>query len=114
MSLALKGIVAAAFLLAACRGADSPKTSAAGEECAIGARATHPCASGLACKEAPYAPPTFAPDEPHGPDKPSGVGGACGGVAGFHCADGLACDMTPEQASAADGMGSCARMSTCR
>ncbi len=100
--------------IAACKDVDSPKTSAGGEECAIGARTTHPCATGLTCKESSYTPPTFAPGEVHTPDKPSGVGGNCGGVAGFHCADGLACDMTPEQASASDGMGSCARMSTCQ
>lgn len=111
MSMRLVGLL---VMLAACKDADSPKTSVAGEECAVGTRVTHPCATGLTCRENPYTPPTFAPGETRGPEKPSDVGGACGGVAGFHCVDGLACDMTPEQASAADGMGSCARSSTCR
>ena len=43
----------------------------------------------------------------------SSEGGACGGVAGYHCLDGLDCDMTPDQSAAADGMGQCARASVC-
>lgn|SRR6185312_10928929 len=112
----MKARLAALFFIVACKSISAPAgpPAGAGEECAIAGRATHPCRSGLTCKEAAYTPPPVVPGETRGPDKPSALGGACGGVAGFHCADGLACDMPPEQANAADGMGSCARMSTCQ
>lgn len=101
-------------MLASCKDADAPKVSGVGEECAIGTHVTHRCSDGLTCKEEPYTPLARAPGEMQSPEKPSDVGGSCGGVAGFHCGDGLVCDMTPEQQMTADGMGSCARESKCR
>jgi hypothetical protein len=49
----------------------------------------------------------------HGPQVASDIGGVCGGVAGFHCAEGLECQLPPDQTTAADGMGSCVRVSQC-
>jgi len=107
--------VFACALVLSCKGADTPQPAAAGEECAIAGRQTHPCAHGASCVEAPFTPvPALSAGEVRGPEQASGVGGACGGVAGFHCTDGLACDMPPDQANAADGMGTCARKSVCR
>ena len=41
------------------------------------------------------------------PDLPSPAGGPCGGVAGYHCAEGLTCEMTAEEEATDDGMGTC-------
>ena len=104
----LSGLV----VLVACHGAESPSTSPGTEKdvCAIGTRATRPCAKPFTCKPQPPAVhAAVAGDESFVSDE----GGPCGGVAGFRCADGLACDMTEEQAAAGDGMGSCARTSVC-
>ncbi|MBP7704811.1 MAG: Kazal domain-containing protein [Caulobacter sp.] len=40
---------------------------------------------------------------------PVAEGGMCGGIAGFQCADGLYCRMTPEMVGVADGAGTCAK-----
>jgi hypothetical protein len=85
--------------------------SSEGEACTPGG--TPRCATGLRCNEQPYTRPVRAPGASHGPSEPSDVGGSCGGVAGFHCAEGLACVMPPDQVMVADGMGSCALRGVC-
>jgi len=42
-----------------------------------------------------------------GPRTPVAEGGMCGGFAGFACAEGLYCQMTPEMQKIADGSGTC-------
>ncbi len=93
---------------------DTPATplGSEGDVCKVGDRVTRQCRSPLTCTLQPYAPPNNPPGV-HGPEAPSDVGGACGGVAGFHCADGLECAMSAEQERVADGMGACARASKC-
>ena len=100
------------LVVVACHGADSPKTSPGSEKdvCAVGTRTTRPCAKPFTCKPVPVPPRTavvgddsFVSDE----------SGPCGGVAGFHCADGLVCDMPEDQGTMSDGMGTCARSSAC-
>lgn len=97
--------------LAACHG--TPSATSPGTEkdvCAIGPRTTRPCANPFKCKPVQVAPRTaVAGDDSFLSDE----GGPCGGVAGFHCADGLVCDMPPDQEMASDGMGNCARTSAC-
>jgi hypothetical protein len=107
----LRGFVALLFLCG-CTPAESPGRPAAqeGDRCAIGADTLATCAPMLTCKIQPHA---SVPLGPHGPETASGEGGSCGGVAGFHCAEGLDCKMSDEQSRAADGMGSCATVSKC-
>lgn len=38
---------------------------------------------------------------------PASEGGMCAGIAGFQCADGLYCNMSPEMQHVADGSGVC-------
>jgi hypothetical protein len=77
-------------VIVACKDANAPQPANAGDECAIGGRVTRPCAGALTCKAQPFtAPPPMASGEVQSPEKPSPLGGGCGGVAGFHCADGL-------------------------
>jgi hypothetical protein len=82
-----------------------------GEACTPGS--TPRCADGLRCKEQPYTRPLLEGGTLHSPSDPSDVGGSCGGVAGFHCADGLDCTMAPDQEMVADGMGTCALHGLC-
>jgi len=58
---------------------------------------------GAACGSAGGVP---APAPPPG-RTPVAEGGMCGGIAGFHCAAGLYCSMTPEMQNVADGSGTC-------
>ena len=105
--------VLAGVLLAACSPPQAPVARPAdvGDTCAIGQRTTAACLPILACVPKPVAP---RPSGDAGSDPfLSSEGGACGGVAGYHCLDGLECDMTPDQSAAADGMGRCARTSVC-
>ncbi|MFZ5669717.1 MAG: Kazal-type serine protease inhibitor domain-containing protein [Pseudomonadota bacterium] len=46
-------------------------------------------------------------DGPADPRAPRAEGEMCGGVAGFVCAEGLYCRMSPEMQQAADGSGIC-------
>jgi len=101
-------------VLAACHGAEAPSTPLGqqGDTCKVGERVERQCQNPLVCTLQPYTAPANPPGV-HGPDLPSDEGGACGGVAGFHCAEGLACSMAPDQVLVADAMGSCARVSKC-
>lgn len=113
----MKWLPVAVIALFSCKDAESPRAEpgSAGDPCAIGNRAIRACGGTLKCTPQPYTPPPpVAPGEFKGPEKPNDIGGNCGGVAGFHCVEGLACDMTPEQETASDGMGSCARASKCQ
>jgi hypothetical protein len=100
------------FVVVGCHGAESPSTSPGTEKdvCAIGSRTTRPCAKPFTCKPVPLAPrAAVAGDDSFVSDET----GPCGGVAGFHCAEGLVCDMPVDQEMTSDGMGTCARSSVC-
>lgn len=100
-----------ALVLFACKGADSPAVDFGkeGDECAVGSRTTRSCGDGLHCAPKPYAPVPSG----KGPSEPSPEGGSCGGVAGFHCADGLACHVDDDKLMVADAMGTCVRAYAC-
>ena len=105
-------LLLALVAVVACRGAESATTSPGTEKdvCAIGSRTTRPCAKPFTCKPAPLAPrAAVAGDDSFLSDE----SGPCGGVAGFHCAEGLVCDMPQDQETMSDGMGTCARSSVC-
>jgi hypothetical protein len=102
--------------MAACEGeppkAPGEEPADAGEVCAMGGRATRTCRPGLRCKSkiASSAPMTL---KERGEDAFSSVaGGPCGGIAGYHCVEGLACDIGSEPARA-DGMGTCVSTNVC-
>ena len=100
------------LVVVACHGVGSPATSPGVEKdvCAVGARTTRPCASPFTCKPVSVSPrASVVGDDSFVSDDT----GPCGGVAGFHCAEGLVCDMPEDQGMVADGMGSCARSSVC-
>jgi hypothetical protein len=97
----------------ACRGAESPPPlGGAGETCKMGEHVVRECEGALRCVPRTYSV-SQAPSGVHGPQVASDIGGVCGGVAGFHCAEGLECQLPPDQTTAADGMGSCVRVSQC-
>ncbi len=85
----------------------------AGETCTPGASAPR-CADGLRCVEQPHQKlPPREPGKVNPPEQASDVGGSCGGVAGYHCAEGLDCSMAPDQVMVADGMGTCTLHGIC-
>ncbi len=104
------GLVLVVFFVA-CKGADSPSVDpgSEGDECAIGSRTTRTCGDGLHCAPKPYTPVPGG----QGPSAPSPEGGSCGGVAGFHCAEGLTCRMEEKDKAVADAMGTCTRAYAC-
>jgi hypothetical protein len=89
-----------------------PPLGGEGETCQLGAKIVRECEGLLRCVPRTYAV-SQAPSGVHGPEMPSDIGGACGGIAGFHCAEGLQCEMSPEQAGTADALGVCVRVSRC-
>jgi hypothetical protein len=111
-------VLALALVLCACKGAESPNVppGTAGEQCAIGNRVVRTCAAPLRCETEPFGlPPEMHVGETmRTPDLPNGEGGTCGGIAGFHCVEGLVCDVPENQRMAADAVGTCTRVSTCR
>ncbi len=111
MSRRTAAILFTVAFFAACKGADSPSADPAkeGEACAEGSRTTRSCAEGLHCAPKPYTPVP----EGKGPESPSPEGGSCGGVAGFHCAEGLACHVDDDKRLVADAMGTCLRAYAC-
>jgi len=86
-------------------------TAFEGESCTPGG--TLKCANALQCKPQPYTKPVLEAGATRSPSDPNDVGGACGGVVGFHCAEGLDCVMPPDQVMVADGMGTCAVKGIC-
>lgn len=104
-------ILASALFAVGCKGAGSPSMDTAdeGDECAVGSRITKTCSGTLHCAPKPYSPVPGG----QGPSAPSPEGGACGGVAGFHCAEGLACHLAEKDLLTADAMGTCMRASAC-
>lgn len=102
---------ASAVFALACKGAGSPSmdTAGEGEQCAVGSRTTKTCEGALHCAPKPYTPVPSG----KGPSEPSPESGACGGVAGFHCADGLTCRVEEKDQLTADAMGTCMRESVC-
>ncbi|CAN5568284.1 hypothetical protein BH09MYX1_BH09MYX1_24430 [soil metagenome] len=107
IALALTSALALVF---SCKGANSTMdTASEGEACALGSRTTKTCSGTLHCAPKPYAPVASG----KGPSEPSPEGGSCGGVAGFHCADGLACHLEEKDQVVADAMGTCMRESVC-
>jgi hypothetical protein len=106
----IRSFVLGLFVVGGCAGAAAigPGTAREGDRCGrgpdLGPAAR--CAEGLHCQ--PKEPPTQAKSA----DRfLSNAGGPCGGVAGFHCVDGLECDL-PATAPA-DGMGVCIPASVC-
>lgn len=77
--------------------------------CGIGSSA-RACSAGEVCQKLTVAKLADAEAPPRGP---SFENGSCGGVAGFHCADGLECQMPQDQQYVADGMGTCVIDSKC-
>jgi hypothetical protein len=110
-SVVLALVVGSSLVGLGCRGADSPSmdTASEGEECAVGSRTTKTCGGTLHCAPKPYTPVAGG----QGPSAPSPEGGNCGGVAGFHCADGLACKIDDKDQLTADAMGTCIRAYAC-
>lgn len=101
----------ALLVAVACHGGESARSPGAEHDaCAIGTRATRPCAPPFTCKllQVPRRAAGAGDDSFLSDD-----GGPCGGVAGFHCADGLVCDLPEDQSMMSDGMGQCARSSVC-
>ncbi|MEO7109623.1 MAG: hypothetical protein ABI183_04210 [Polyangiaceae bacterium] len=80
------------------------------ELCGLGPSA-HVCPRGSVCQQLIPASSVANAEAP--PRGPSSVGGSCGGVAGFRCAEGLICQMAADQQYVADGMGTCMADSQC-
>src|SRR5450432_2453620 len=98
----------------ACANSSDPKSpTEQGKTCGSGTNAIV-CAPNQLCGHGP-APPSLNRTEPVRPEDPIGsdVGGSCGGIAGYHCRDGLVCAMDADQQYVADGMGTCVLPWTC-
>jgi hypothetical protein len=102
-------LFAAIFAIACAKSPDPKSPAKQAKLCGLGETA-HACALGYYCQTLIPAPSYNDPPPPNGP---SYVGGGCGGVAGFHCADGLFCQMPDDQQYVADGMGTCVANSQC-
>lgn len=93
-----------AFVLVACGKTNPPKAPSESIVCGTGPHAIT-CGPGFFCgHEQKSGIPEMTDPPPRGP---SSEGEPCGGFAGYHCGDGLDCEMAPAQAMAADGMGTC-------
>jgi hypothetical protein len=100
----------ATILAIACAKSPDPKSpSKKGELCGLG-EAARVCSPDEYCSRLVPAP---SYDDAPPPNGPSYFKGPCGGVAGYHCAEGLFCQMSDEQKYVADGMGTCEANAGC-
>src|SRR5262245_8060292 len=115
-SLSWTLLFASVAVIASCAGqtndSQAPGRGGAREGDACGGKRQIACDHDLECREQ-RGGVASRPPESKNDQFLSDVGGPCGGIAGYHCLEGLACDMTAEQDATEDGMGACAYRHVC-